>query len=41
MKHFSLKSAYGHYMSKRLKEHSAVVVKFWLSKTLNFFENVH
>jgi len=42
-KRFSLKSACGCYVSKRLKEHSAVVVKkeFRLRKAFNFFKNIY
>jgi len=43
MKHFGLKSACGRYVSKRLKEHPAVVVKkeFQLRKAFNFFKNLY
>jgi len=43
MKHFSLKFVCGRYVSKHLKEHSAVVVKkqFWQKKAFNFFKNVY
>jgi len=43
MKRFSLKSACGRYVSKLLKEHSAVVIKkeFRLRKAFNFFKNVY
>jgi len=43
MKRFSLKSACGHCISKRLKEHSAVVVKkeIQLKKAFNFFKNIY
>jgi len=43
MKYCSLKSACGHYISKQLKEHSAVVVKkeFQLRKAFNFFKNIY
>ena len=41
MKHFSLKSACGHCMSRHLKVHPAVVVKnaFWLEKPLTSLKN--
>jgi len=43
MKHFSLESACGRCVSKRLKEHSAVAVKkeFRLRKAFTFFKNVY
>jgi len=43
MKHFSLKFVCGRYMSKRLKEHSAVVVKkeFQQRKGFNLCKNIY
>jgi len=41
--YFSLKNVCGSCMSKRLKEHSSVVVKkeFQQKKALNFFKSIY